>query len=88
MQVAELLRRGWTELELADLVGGNLLRVMEAVEAVKASLAGEPASPAVYEKRFKHDLPVVWGGPGGEYLPQDVADAVGERFGHHEKDEL
>lgn len=86
--VAELLRRGWTELELADLVGGNLLRVMEAVEAVKASLAGEPASPAVYEKRFKHDLPVVWGGPGGEYLPQDVADEVGERFGHHEKDEL
>lgn len=90
VQIAELLRRGWTEPELADLVGGNLLRVMEAVEGVKASLAGERASPAVYEKRFGHDLPVVWGGPDGEYLPQDVADEVGERFGHHQvqKDEL
>ncbi|KWU45701.1 dipeptidase [Rhodotorula sp. JG-1b] len=88
--IAELLRRGWTEPELADLVGGNLLRVMEAVEGVKASLAGERASPAVYEKRFGHDLPVVWGGPAGQYLPQDVADEVGERFGHHQaqKDEL
>ncbi|POY70720.1 hypothetical protein BMF94_6130 [Rhodotorula taiwanensis] len=86
--IAELLRRGWTESEIADLVGGNVLRVMEDVEAVKASLAGESASPAVYEKRSGHDLPVVWGGPGGEYLPQDVADEVHKRFGERNEGEL
>ncbi|BGO88985.1 hypothetical protein NBRC10512_002053 [Rhodotorula toruloides] len=83
---AELLRRGWTEDDLADLIGGNLLRVMEKVEAVQRSLASQPASPAVYEKRT--DLPVMWAGPGGEYLPQDVQNEVLRRFPPRKKDEL
>jgi membrane dipeptidase len=31
---AELVRRGYTEQEIAKIWGGNLLRVMEAVEKV------------------------------------------------------
>jgi membrane dipeptidase len=31
---AELLRRGWEELEIRKVLGKNVLRVMEAVEAV------------------------------------------------------
>lgn len=38
----ELMRRGWTDAELAKLAGGNVLRVMEAAEKVKASMAREP----------------------------------------------
>ncbi|MDP3368482.1 MAG: dipeptidase [Brevundimonas sp.] len=34
--LAELIRRGWSDEELAALVGGNLLRVMREAEAVAA----------------------------------------------------
>ena len=34
---AELARRGWTDAELGALAQGNVLRVMERVEAVAAS---------------------------------------------------
>ena len=34
---AELARRGWSDAELANLAQGNVLRVMERVEAVAAS---------------------------------------------------
>ena len=37
----ELVRRGYSEEEIAKLWGGNLLRVMEAVEAVAAGSEGE-----------------------------------------------
>ena len=39
---AELARRGWRDADLAKLAGGNVLRVMERVEAVAASQAGKP----------------------------------------------
>ncbi len=39
---AELARRGWSDAELAGLSQGNVLRVMERVEAVAASMAGMP----------------------------------------------
>lgn len=39
---AELARRGWSDADLAGLAGGNLLRVMEQVEAVAASMVGVP----------------------------------------------
>lgn len=61
-------------MQLEGLIGGNLLRVMEASEVVKDELAAERASPAVYEKR--RDMPVEWAGPQGEYLPQDVKRAA------------
>ncbi|WP_240338888.1 dipeptidase [Novosphingobium sp. BW1] len=38
---AELIRRGWSDADLAKLAGGNLLRAMEANEAVAKALAGE-----------------------------------------------
>jgi membrane dipeptidase len=31
--IAELIRRGWSEADLEKLAGGNMLRVMQAVEA-------------------------------------------------------
>ena len=39
---AELVRRGWSDANLAKLAGGNILRVMEAVEAVSRRMAGQP----------------------------------------------
>ncbi|RKE47501.1 membrane dipeptidase [Sphingomonas sp. PP-CC-3G-468] len=39
---AELARRGWSDGDLAKLSGGNVLRVMERVEAVAKSMAGMP----------------------------------------------
>jgi len=39
---AELIRRGWSDADLAKLAGGNVLRVMRRAEAVSASLANEP----------------------------------------------
>ncbi len=44
--IAELIRRGWSDADLAKLAGGNLLRVMRAVEAVAAKSADMPASIA------------------------------------------
>ncbi|HEY0411786.1 MAG TPA: dipeptidase [Allosphingosinicella sp.] len=39
---AELARRGWSDADLARLAGGNLLRAMEQVERVAASMKDEP----------------------------------------------
>ncbi|WP_241656402.1 dipeptidase [Sphingomonas oligophenolica] len=39
---AELARRGWNDADLAKLSSGNILRVMERVEAVATSLAAQP----------------------------------------------
>jgi membrane dipeptidase len=41
---AELLRRGYTELEVKKVLGLNLLRVMRAAEATAARLAAAPPS--------------------------------------------
>jgi membrane dipeptidase len=38
---AELIRRGWSDENLAKLAGGNVLRVMRAAEQVSASLKDE-----------------------------------------------
>jgi membrane dipeptidase len=38
----ELIRRGWSDSDLAKLVGGNVLRVMERTEQVAAAMRGEP----------------------------------------------
>ncbi|UVO51093.1 dipeptidase [Sphingomonas sp. SUN019] len=39
---AELARRGWSDADLAGLSQGNVLRVMERVEAVAKASAGQP----------------------------------------------
>ena len=38
--MAELMRRGWSDADVAKLAGGNVLRVMERAEAVAASMQG------------------------------------------------
>jgi membrane dipeptidase len=39
---AELLRRGYTELEVKKVLGLNLLRIMRAAEAAAARMAAMP----------------------------------------------
>jgi len=41
---AELIRRGWSDANLAKLAGGNVLRVLRRAEAVAASMKNEPAA--------------------------------------------
>ena len=41
---AELIRRGWSDRNLAKLAGGNVLRALRRAEAVAASLKNEPAA--------------------------------------------
>ncbi len=43
---AELIRRGWSDQDLAKLAGGNVLRVMRRAEAVAASMKDEPPAMA------------------------------------------
>jgi len=38
----ELMKRGWSDANIARLAGGNILRVMEQAERVAAQLASEP----------------------------------------------
>ena len=40
--LAEMLRRGWSDGDVAKLAGGNILRVMAQAERVAAAMAGEP----------------------------------------------
>jgi membrane dipeptidase len=46
---AELIRRGWSDSNLAKLAGGNVLRAMRRAEAVSASMENQPPSLAVFE---------------------------------------
>ena len=41
---AELIRRGWSDENLAKLAGGNVLRALRRAEAVSASMKNEPAT--------------------------------------------
>jgi membrane dipeptidase len=43
---AELIRRGWSDANLAKLAGGNVLRVLRRAEAVAAAMKDEPPSMA------------------------------------------
>ena len=47
--LAELMRRGWSDRDIAKLAGNNILRVMEHAERIAIQLAGtapENAAPA------------------------------------------
>jgi membrane dipeptidase len=46
---AELIRRGWSDADLAKLAGGNVLRVMRRAEAVAESMKEEPPAMATLE---------------------------------------
>jgi membrane dipeptidase len=43
---AELIRRGWSDENLAKLAGGNVLRALRQAETVAASMKDEPPSMA------------------------------------------
>jgi membrane dipeptidase len=43
---AELIKRGWSDENLAKLAGGNILRVLRQAEAVSASMKNEPPATA------------------------------------------
>jgi membrane dipeptidase len=46
---AELIRRGWSDRDLAKLAGGNILQVMRRAEAVASSMQDEPPSMVTLE---------------------------------------
>jgi membrane dipeptidase len=48
---AELIRRGWSDANLAKLAGGNVLRVMRQAEAVAASMKNEAPAMATLAPR-------------------------------------
>jgi membrane dipeptidase len=48
---AELIRRGWSDENLAKLAGGNILRVMRQAESVAASMEDEPPATATLQPR-------------------------------------
>lgn len=52
-QFAELIQRGWTQNELGNLAGGNLLRVMAEMESISHRMRkdGRKPSMAKYDKR-------------------------------------
>ncbi|WP_300973015.1 dipeptidase [Sphingomonas sp. LHG3406-1] len=47
---AELIRRGWSDADLARLAGGNVLRALRGAEATARSMKDLPPSMAVLEK--------------------------------------
>ena len=46
---AELIRRGWSDRDLAKLAGGNILRALRKAEEVASSMKDEPPSMATLE---------------------------------------
>lgn len=67
---------------MKGVMGLNLLRVMDEVDAVKQQLSHKAPSRVTYSKR--EDLPARWGGPGDAYWPTEVAAAVTRKI----RDEL
>ncbi len=49
----ELMKRGWSDENIAKLAGGNILRVMETAEKVAAGLATEPWASGTVESLDK-----------------------------------
>jgi membrane dipeptidase len=65
-----MLRRGWSDDDVAGLLGENVLRVLDGADRTAQEMATMPASAGVLDART--DLPCEWGGPGGAYLAKDV----------------
>ncbi|GAB7352369.1 hypothetical protein MBLNU459_g2806t2 [Dothideomycetes sp. NU459] len=80
--VAEMLSRGWSDEDIKDLMGENLLRVMDEVDAVSARMQDQLPSTAIWEER--KDLPARWGGAGDAYFPHEVKAKQREILGHDE----
>ena len=74
--ITEMLSRGWGDDEIIGLMGANLMRVMDEVDAVAEQSAGESASPEVYENRT--DLPAA-SASWGQYLPDVVKQYLADK---------
>jgi membrane dipeptidase len=48
---AELIKRGWSDADLAKLAGGNVLRALRGAEATAASMKNVPPSLATVDKK-------------------------------------
>lgn len=77
--------RNWTDDEVKDLMGRNLLRVLDEADAVAARLQAESAGPsaAIWESRT--DLPARWGGDGNMFYPYDVQAIQAEMAPVHDE---
>jgi membrane dipeptidase len=67
-------------------MGGNLMRIMDKVDAVSESMKNRLPSSAIWEKR--KDLPATkWGGGGGMdvYWPPDVKAEVKKMAVRHDE---
>lgn len=67
---------------MEDLIGGNLLRVMDEVDAVKAQSNHLLDSAEIWDLR--KDLPAEWGGKDDLFYPVDVRKAKNARIRHDE----
>ena len=53
---AELIRRGWSDDNLAKLAGGNVLRVLRQAERIAASMKNEPPATAMLQPIDPNDV--------------------------------
>jgi membrane dipeptidase len=69
---------------MQGVLGGNLMRIMDKVDAVAESMQDKAPSSAIWEART--DLPATkWGGGGIDvYWPRDVKTAVQQIVVHDE----
>lgn len=71
---------------MRGILGGNLMRIMDKVDAVAEELKDRVPSSAIWEKRG--DLPATTWGGGGEqqvYWPSDVKEAVDKMRVRHDE---
>ncbi len=80
-----MLFRGWSDQEVKGLIGGNLMRIMDKVDQVKAELEHERPSTAVWSGRV--DLPSThWGGGTDQaYYPLEVRDIINNKKVYHDE---
>lgn len=75
--------RDWSDDEVKDLMGRNLMRVMDEVDTVAARLKDQPVSAAIWEKR--KDLPAQWGGDGNIFYPTEVQEVQARIIPQHDE---
>lgn len=78
-----MLMRGWSDDEVKDLMGRNLMRVMDQVDAVSAQLKNSAPSEAIWEKR--KDLPAQWGGDANMFYPTEVQEVQAKMIPQHDE---
>lgn len=78
-----MLARNWTDDEVKDLMGGNVMRVMDEVDAVRDTLVERLPSTAIWEKRS--DLPANWGGPSEAFFPYEVRETKAKMAPVHDE---